>query len=531
MQNSFTIRGAQIVDGTEADSFRGDVVVSNGIILEIRRDFLKSTIGKVIDGNGLTLTPGFIDMHSHSDLAVISDSQHLSKVTQGVTLEVLGQDGLSYAPTSLETMHCLREQLYGWNGEPNGVDWNFRDVGQYLDQVDKGAAVNVAYLIPHGTIRMLVRGYSGGHASEDELDKMKVLVEDGMKEGAFGLSAGLTYIPGMYASDDELVELCRVVAKHGGYYAPHHRNYGLGLLNSIESCLEISRQSGAPLHLTHCHMSAPIFHGKAHLLLDILDAAIARGMDISLDSYPYLAGSSYLHALLPSWVQEGGKLKLHSNLRSIAIRAKVINALDVTGSDGNQGGVVDWAKVVLAGAETLLNQKYVGKSIEEIARLLGINPAECYLRIIVEEDFKASCIVFAGNEDNVRAIMKHDRHMVGSDGILNGNRPHPRAYGTFARYLGVYAREENVITFEGAVARMTGRPAKRLGLHDRGLIKPRYKADLVLLDRDTVLDAATYETPRIPAVGFEYVWISGVPTLQRGLRTDYLPGRALRKNQ
>lgn len=525
-ENTFTIRGATIIDGTGAIGVRADLLVINGKIAINGKILKGEEQGKIFDGSDLTVTPGFIDLHAHSDLAVLADKEHLAKVTQGVTLEVVGQDGLSYVPADENTQAQLREQLYGWNGDPNGFNWNFNTVAQYLSRVDEGAAVNVAYLIPHGTVRMMVKDNDEGFADKTELSKMAELVDAGMREGAVGLSAGLTYTPAMYASDDELIFLCKVVAKHGGYYAPHHRNYGLQFLDAVDDCIEISRASGSPLHLTHCNMTAQIYHDKTELLFEKLSKAERDGLDVTLDSYPYLAGSTYLHALLPSWVQAGGLSPMRERLQSKEVRAKVTNALNVTGSDGNQGGTVDWKAVVVAGVEKSLD--LVGLSIEAAAKAAGKEPSEFYLDLIAKEDYHASCVIFKGHEGNTRAIMQHPKHMVGSDGILTGNRPHPRSYGTFARYLGHYAREEKVLTFEGAVNRMTGRPASRLGLKDRGIIKEGMHADLVMLDAASVIDRSTYENPRLPAAGFEYVWIGGVATLDQGARTSNLPGRAIR---
>lgn len=528
--NSFTVKGAKIIDGSGDEGFQGDVCVQNGRIQTISKTFIRDSIGKVIDGDNLVLSPGFIDMHSHSDLGVIADKAHLSKVTQGVTLEVVGQDGLSYVPSNDRVQAELRAQLYGWNGSLNDKDWNFNSVGEYLREVDKGSAVNVAYLMPHGSVRMLVRGMNEGVSNSDEVKQMQDVIRIGMQEGAFGMSAGLTYVPAMYSDTNELIELCKVVSEFGGYFAPHHRSYGAKIFEAIAECVEISKVSKAPLHLTHCHLSAPMYHGRAQELLTAIDVATAQGIDISLDTYPYLAGSSYLHMLLPSWVQAGGIAQLRIRLNEPQVQTKVIDALDHLGSDGNQGGVVNWDNIVIAGVEKSENKKLVGNTISQLAISQNKLASQLYIDLILSEDFKASIVVFGGNEENVRTIMKDSRHMVGSDGILHGDRPHPRAYGTFARFLGHYSRVEKIFPLEGAVHRMTGRPAKRLGLHDRGLIKGGYIADLVLFDPESVADRSTFDSPRLPASGFEFVWINGIPTLEKGTRTDFVPGKGIRKN-
>jgi N-acyl-D-amino-acid deacylase len=233
--------------------------------------------------------------------------------------------------------------------------------------------------------------------------------------------------------------------------------------------------------------------------------------------------------LLPSWVQIGGIQQLRIRLKEFEVQRKVREALDLTGSDGNQGGVVNWENIVIAGVERVENKKFVGTTIAESAGSVNKPPSQFYIDLILSEDFKASIVVFGGNEENVRTIMKDRRHMVGSDGILHGDRPHPRAYGTFARFLGHYSRDEKMFSLEGAVNRMTGRPAQRLGLQDRGLVKEGYVADLVLFDPQSVADKSTFERPRVPASGFEFVWISGIPTLEKGARTSFVPGKGIRK--
>lgn len=529
-ENTFTIRGASVIDGSGRAGSKEDVLVVEGRIAEVGRIIKGNERGKIVDATDLTLSPGFIDMHAHSDLAVISDPEHLAKVTQGVTLEVVGQDGLSYVPSDESTLAVLRDQLFGWNADPAGIDWKFRSVADYLKIVDRGAAVNVAYLIPHGNVRMLACGNEPGEASPEALQHQIALVDEGMRQGAVGMSAGLTYVPAMYASDTEIAKLAAVVAKYGGFYSPHHRNYGANFLNAVDECIEIARASKCALNLTHCHMSAPVFHDKTDLLFEKLAKAEADGIDVSLDSYPYLAGSTYLHALLPSWCQAGSKAAMRERIIDPQNRLKIINNLNVSGSDGNQGGIVNWPSIVIAGVIQKHNEKYVGVRLIEAAASEGLDPVEFYLNLIVDEDFKISCILHSGYEPNVRAIMQHPKHLVGTDGILTGNRPHPRGYGTFARYLGVYAREEKILTLEGAINRMTGRPAERLSLKDRGLIRAGYMADLTLFDAATVKDRATYEEPRLPAAGFESVWINGIKTLDGAKRTSALPGRAVRSN-
>jgi len=527
---SFTIRGATVIDGSESTPVRADVSVIEGKIAEIGKIIKGNEVGEIIDASGLTLSPGFIDMHSHSDLRVISDPENIAKVSQGVTTEIVGQDGLSYVPCDEVTLAELRKQLFGWNGDPSEIDWSMRDVAGYLKQIDNGSSVNVGYLLPHGSIRMLACGFSQEPATADQMRHQLDLVETGMKQGALGMSAGLTYVPAMYASDDEITELNKVVAKYDGFYSPHHRNYGANFLDAVADCISIASKSGCKLHLTHCHMSHPKFHDKTDQLFELIDKASTNKVRITLDSYPYLAGSTYLHALLPSWSAAQGMDGIIKMINDPSSRARIIENLNVTGSDGNHGGTVNWPSIVIASVEKNSNFKFIGRKLIECAEEVGKTPVDFYLDLIADEIGRVLCILHSGYEPNVRKIMQRDNHMVGTDGILAGKKPHPRAYGTFTRYLGVYAREEKVISLSGAVARMTGRPAKLLRLKDRGLVKVGYRADLVLFDDLSVIDVATYENPHQLSKGIERVLINGQTTWKSGKRTDLLPGQAIRAN-
>ncbi|HEU5476028.1 MAG TPA: D-aminoacylase [Actinophytocola sp.] len=519
------IRGATVVDGTGAPGYRADVGVEAGRIAAIGG---RPTGTRTIDATGLVLAPGFIDMHSHSDLQVLADPEHLAKISQGVTLEVLGQDGLSYAPVDDATLAGLRTQLAGWNGDPPGFDWTWRGVGEYLDRLDRGIAVNAAYLLPQGTIRLLVIGWDDRAPTGSELDRMREVVATGMAEGAAGLSSGLTYTPGMYAGTDELVALCEVVGRLGGYYSPHHRSYGAGALAAYAEMVEVSLRSGCPLHLAHATLNFPVNAGRAGELLSLLDKAIDQGCDLSLDTYPYLPGATYLSALLPSWAGAGGPDAVLARLSDVDIRERIRLDLEVHGSDGCMGVPVDWAWIEINGVRLPEHAHLVGHSVAESARRAGKPPSELVFDTLIAERLGTSCLMHVGHEDNVRAIMRHPAHTGGSDGLLAGERPHPRAWGTFPRYLARYVRELGVLGLEECVAHLTGRPARRLRLSDRGLLREGYAADLVLFDPETVADRATFDDPRRPAAGIPYVLVNGTPVIDDGRPTGALPGHSIR---
>ncbi|MFI0900352.1 amidohydrolase family protein [Streptomyces sp. NPDC020983] len=515
------VRGARVIDGTgRHPAYPADVGITAGRIAEIRPTGGRRLTGRrELDASGLALAPGFIDMHAHSDLALLTDPAHEAKAAQGVTLEVLGQDGLSYAPADDRTLDTLRTLIAGWNGDGSDVVFDWRTVGGYLDRLDRGVAVNGAYLVPQGTVRMMAVGWEDRPATPSELGTMKRLVAEGMEQGAVGMSAGLTYTPGMFATDAELAGLCRVVAAHGGYFCPHHRSYGAGALRAYEEMLALARGTGCPLHLAHATMNFGENAGRADELLALLDAATAAGADVTLDTYPYTAGCTTLAALLPSWAAVGGPGATLARLRDEPTAERIRHALEVEGSDGCHGVPVDWSTIEVSGTADPALAVRVG------TRLDGWPAARA---LLLADRLGTTILQHVGDERNVRTVMRHRAHTGGSDGILHGAKPHPRAYGTFPHYLGHYVRELGVLGLEECVAHLTGRPAARLGLPDRGLVREGYRADLVLFDPETVAAGATYDRPRTPPAGIPYVLIDGRFVIEDGRRTDVLAGRSVR---
>ncbi|MEU9330066.1 D-aminoacylase [Streptomyces canus] len=527
------IRDADVVDGSGAPSYRADVVVDGGRIVSIVKEAAdagcqRPRARRELDAEGLVLSPGFIDMHAHSDLALLRDPDHSAKAAQGVTLEVLGQDGLSYAPVDDRTLEEVRRAITGWNGYGDDIDFDWRSVGEYLDRLDRGIAVNAAYLIPQGTLRALVVGWEDREATPRELDRMRRLVAEGMEQGAVGLSSGLTYTPGMYAEDAELTELCRVVAEYGGYYCPHHRSYGAGALEAYEEMVALTREAGCSLHLAHATMNFGVNKGRAPELLTLLDEALASGADISLDTYPYTPGSTTLAALLPSWASEGGPEAVLKRLADDDTAERIRHHLEEIGADGCHGVPVEWDTIEISGVGDAALADFVGRTVAESARARGESPWATARRLLLADRLAPSILQHVGHEENVRTIMRHPVHTGGSDGILQGAKPHPRAYGTFPRYLGTYVRELGVLSLEECVAHLTSRPASRLRLPDRGLVREGYRADLVLFDPETVAPGSTFEDPRRLPTGVPHVLVDGRFVIENGRRTDVLAGRAVR---
>ncbi|MFF3490858.1 amidohydrolase family protein [Streptomyces sp. NPDC002795] len=526
------IRDARVIDGSGSASYRADVAVTDGRIAEIRRegDGPRPTGTRTIEAEGLALSPGFIDMHAHSDLAVLRDPDHSAKAAQGVTLEVLGQDGLSYAPVDDRTLAQVRQAITGWNGDGSDIDFDWRTVGEYLDRIDRqGIAVNAAYLIPQGTVRMYAVGWDDRDATPAELERMKQLVAEGMEQGAVGMSSGLTYTPGMYAKDAELTELCRVVASYDGYYCPHHRSYGAGALDAYREMVELTRTAGCSLHLAHATMNFGVNKGKGVDLLALLDEAIADGADISLDTYPYTPGATTLVAMLPSWANEGGPDATLARLKDDETAERIRHHVEEIGADGCHGVPIEWDKIEISGVSDPGLASCVGKTVAQAAAERGEAPWVTARRLLISDKLGSSILQHVGHEDNVRAIMQHSVHTGGSDGILQGYKPHPRAYGTFPHYLGRYARDLGVMSLEETVAHLTSRPAARLRLPDRGLVREGFRADLVLFDPETVAAGSTFEAPRALPVGIPHVLVDGKFVIEDGKRTDVLAGRSVRR--
>lgn len=525
------LTGGTVIDGTGAPAYRAEVALRGDRIVAIEPAGGKLAESRAtLDITGLVLTPGFIDMHAHSDLAVLTDPAHLAKVAQGVTTEVLGQDGLSYAPVNDAVLAQVRRQIAGWNGNPADTVFRWRSVAEYLDCLDRGMAVNAAYLVPQGTLRMLVVGTENRPATPAEIEQMCAILATSMRAGAMGMSSGLTYTPGMYADTAELAALCRVVADLGGYYSPHTRSYGHGALAAYREMLDLARSTGCPVHLTHATMNFAENAGRAGELLALIDAALADGCDITLDSYPYLPGATTLAALLPSWSAAGGMDALQVRLSDPAVRERIREEVEERGSDGCHGVPIDWHTIQVSGVAAPELSELVGRTIADLALERGVPGAEVFFDLLVRDQFATTILQHVGHEENVRAIMQHRVHTGGSDGILVGARPHPRGWGTFPRYLARYTRELGVLGLAECVHHLTGRPAARLGLSDRGVIRVGAAADLVVLDPATVQDTATYEEPRQAPTGIRHVFVNGAPAIWDGARTDSRSGRALRLN-
>ncbi|MEV8169886.1 family 20 glycosylhydrolase [Microbacterium sp. NPDC077486] len=528
-------RRATVVDGTGAPRFVADVAVEGARVVAVIREGDADRIelpddAVEVDASGLVLAPGFIDMHAHSDLAVLQGAAHDAKIRQGVTTEVLGQDGLGYAPLDEATAAVIPAQIAGWNGRPAEVPW--RSMDDFLEAIDVAAVANAAVLVPQGNLRMMVVGHDDRRATAAEIAAMADLLGQALDAGAFGMSSGLTYTPGMYADVAELEALCRVVAERGGYWAPHTRSYGRAALDAYREAIEIGRRTGCPVHLTHATMNFAPNRGRAAELLALVDEATADGVDVTLDTYPYLPGATTLAALLPSRLAATGDLLGVLAGLDAEGREAVRVELEEIGCDGFHGEVADWSVIQISGTGTPALAGLVGRTIAAIAAETGQRAVDVVIDTILADAGATGVLMHIGDEDNVRAIMRHPRHSGGSDGILIGARPHPRGRGTFPRYLGHYVRDLGVLSLEEAVRHLSGNPAARLGLDrgdaPRGVLREGATADLVLFDPETIAAGATFDDPHGVPQGVREVLVGGVPVVIDGDPTGAVAGRALR---
>jgi len=540
------IRKGLIVDGLGRSGFKTDLAIKGGRIARISKS-INGEAHRVINAEGLAVCPGFIDIHSHSDFVLLVNPKAESKVRQGITTEVIGNCGGSAAPAKGAALERALRIMGGYG--ISKVEWtSFSDYLNLLDR--RGIAINVVALVGHGTVRQCVLGMEDRAPTEAELQEMKVLVAEAMEAGAFGMSSGLVYPPGRYASTEELIELCKVVASYGGIYASHIRGERETIVEAVREAIEIGRKSGVSVQISH-HPAKIGGWGKSKETLKLIERAREEGIDVNCDMHPYIAGSTGLSALLPPWVQEGGPEKIVQRLRNEKLREKIRQDMIEEKVPGpGPCGLVKrgmWDKLMLADCEK--NKDLIGLDFEEIARRRGKDPFEVYFDLLVEEEARGMVVGFYYNEEDIRRVLLHPTSMIGSDGYalapygpLGKGKMHPRSYGTFPMVFRKYVRGESrkelvydegakLLTLEEAVMKMTSIAANKLGIKDRGLLEEGMRADIVVLDPEKVADRATYLDPYQFPEGIEYVIVNGILVVDEEEHTGALPGMVLRHKQ
>lgn len=519
------VRGGLIVDGSGNPGFYGAVGVDGERVVILRGGLAGVEARRVIDATARVVCPGFIDMHAHSGLVILAEPRHEPKVRQGVTTEVIGVDGCSYAPlgdpADFRRFVQLNSGLDGIPASPDDGPWS--SVRQYLERLDGRVAVNLVYLIGNSALRICAVGWENRPPTSGELEQMKQLLRTGMAEGAFGLSTGLDYPPGSYADAAELAVLCREVAKLGGIYHTHVR-YGLGdrFLDPFREALAIGRQSGVPTHITHFYQSSTAT-GGADRMLALVEDARDEGLDVTFDSYPYIYSSTRLLIVVPQWAHDGGPERLAEVLRSGEARDRLRQEI--------QPRAPSWQHMWITHLTRPEHRAYEGRSVSEVAQMMGKDVVDTICDLLVAEDLGVSYVSAGANAMTLPKFVSHPLSMVGSDGLLIGEHPSPRSYGAFPLILGQYVREEGFLSLPEAVRKMTSFPAQRLGLPDRGLLRDGFKADMVVFDAQTVRAPGTRSQPKQFPVGIEYVIVNGQVVVDQGRHTGTLAGRALRRGR
>lgn len=521
---------ALLVDGRGSPARPGTLLADNGVIagLDVSHEDAGSA-ARIVDLDGAALCPGFIDTHSHSDLVLLLDPHVPAKLRQGVTTEILGQDGIAMAPLPEAYVGPWRKNLAGLDGDSDEIGWDWETMDGYLSLLaEQGIGPNAGCLVPHGNARMEAMGLDARAASEAQVKAMTGILEREFDAGALGFSTGLIYIPCAYADRRELSALCAVAARRKKPLVIHQRSEADDILASMEEVLSLGRETGVHVHFSHFKLCGKNNAAKFAPLLALLDAAHAEGIAVSFDQYPYTAGSTMLSVILPPWAHDGGTDRLLARLADPGERARMRrdiasglpgwdNFVDFAGTDG----------IFVTSVRTAGNAWTVGKNLDQIGEALGADPLDAAMDILLAEQNAVGMVDFYGIEEHVEALMQRPEMNVCTDGLLHGT-PHPRAFGAFARVLGHYVRERRVLSLEEAVRKMTGKAAEVFGLSDRGVLEPGRKADLVAFDPEAVADTATYTAPRSHPSGIRLVCVNGEIEVAHGRQNQTLSGQVLR---
>lgn len=522
------IQNGTVYDGTGAPPYQGTVALKGDKIFYIGHPKF-FTAKKIINATDKAVSPGFINMLSWGVETLIEEGKSQSDIRQGVTLEVFGE-GMSWGP--------LNEELKAYMKKNQGdikYDINWTTVGEYLQFLeDKGVSTNIASFIGATTLRINAVGYDDSKPNESELVLMKNLVHQGMKEGAMGIGSSLIYAPAFYSSTEELIALCKVAAEYDGLYISHMRSEGNKLLESVDELLTIADQSGIRAEIYHLKQSGEKNWYKLDQVIQKIDSARAKGLEITTDMYTYIAGATGLDASMPPWVQEGGLDQWIARLKDPAIRKKVIKEMkaDTDQWENLMRAAESSDKLILVGFKNDSLKYLTGKTLTEVAKMRGKSPEETAIDLVIQDGSRVGTVYFLMTEENIKKQIKLPYMSFGSDagtmspeGVFSKSSTHPRAFGNFARLLGKYVREENVISLEEAIYKLTGLPASNLKIQKRGQLKNGYFADVVVFDPKEISDHATFENPMQYATGVEHVWVNGTHVLENGNHTGAYGGR------
>ncbi len=525
------IKNGLIVDGTKSTPYIGEVLIKDEKILEIGVKVSSENIDRIIDAKGLVVAPGFIDTHSHSDLKILETPYNEIKARQGITTEVLGQDGISMAPLPVEYISSWKKNLAGLDGTSEIIDWEFKTTKGYLDQMERGkVGLNYAYLVPHGNIRMEAMGLEGVPASPEQIKKMCEITRREMEAGAYGLSTGLIYIPCAYSETIELIEMCKVVAEYDGELVIHQRSEAGTIIDSMKEVIEIGKMSGVKIHFSHFKVCGKQNWQYIDEMVEVIETAQKEGVKISYDQYPYAAGSTMLGVVLPPWAHGGGTDELMKRLSNPEDRKRMIFDIEngIPGWD-NFIEFAGWDQIFVTSAGTEKNQDIVGKNLVELAEIRKKSLYDATFDLLLEEENAVGMVDFYGLEEHIIKFLKRPEQNVCTDALLSAGKPHPRAYGSFPRVLGKYVRENPILSVEEAIYKMTKKSAEAIGIKNRGELKVGNFADVTIFDMKTINDMGDYINPTQFPVGIEYVIVNGTPIIDNKEFKEVSPGHVLRR--
>jgi N-acyl-D-aspartate/D-glutamate deacylase len=533
------IRNGKVYDGLSIYPRILDIAIDKGRISVIGN--LSGEKGEVeIDASRFVVCPGFIDMHSHSDVSVLVYPESSSKVRQGVTTEVVGNCGLSPGPIKKESLELIKGNLDLYFSRISDlIDWNWETLSEYYRIVEKcKTAVNLIPLVGHNTLRINVMGFEARETSEEEIAEMKKMLERELGEGIWGMSSGLFYTPGAYSKTEEIIELAKVVKKYNALYFSHIRDEGRNVVEAIDEAIRIGRDSGVSVQISHIKVMGKAQWGLSGEIIEMIERARQEGIDIHADIYPYDAGQTSMLKTLPAWAQEGGPMKSLERLKDDELAEKIREEME-EGKMKGQNFVYElgWDNIIIVSTESG-DEEVEGKNIYELGKIKGKRPFDVFREILIKNNGNVSIVIRGMNEQDIISFLKRDWVYIGTDqkGIRPGYGPlggkqHPRAYGTFPRVLRRYVMEKNVLGLGEAISKMTGKPAMRLGLKNRGILKEGNYADIVVFNPEKIQDRATYENPNQYPEGIEYVIINGKVAVKKGHETGVKSGKVLRKNQ
>lgn len=533
------IKKGTIVDGTGAKLYSGDVAIADGKIARINSQ-LKVEAETTVDANRLLVSPGFIDVHSHSDTALPFDNRLESTLRQGITTSVIGSCGFSLAPVNEERIELIRKEFEIFSPPGATFDISWRSFRDYINELERtGLSSNVIPLVGFGAIRI-----AGGPAYDNreptiaELEEMRNYTSEAMESGAFGMSTGLIYPPQVYATTEEIIELAKVVAEFGGLYFSHIRGEGPNVVDAVQEVIDIVEKSGcAGGQIAHHKVAGKAFWGASKDTLQLMADANARGISVTCDQYPYDRGSTSLISLLPPWVHEGGVDELLLRIKDSEIQNRIRKEIEEDDDWENMKKEAGWDKIFIASVKTEKWKDIEGLSIAEITRLREYPDEYTVLfEMLLDERAEVMMTMQSMGQEDIERIMKSKYTMIGTDGagvsptgILGHGKPHPRHYGTYPRVLGRYVREKGLLSIEEAIYKMTGFPAERLKLEDRGTLQEGSWADIVIFDPDTIIDNATFLDPHQFPTGIHHVIVNGEIVVTNDEQLDLLPGRVLKK--